>query len=611
MLRFCTPTACEADGGQLEYVQRISGGGVDRMSQTADTPLIIDLTPLKAYLDDVSVRGRTVLLPALHYAQSLYGWLPEPVQREISFALRVPLADIHGVIEFYTMFYGEPTAKRVIRVCEDPACSLAGGKDVMAAIEAATGLHHGETSADGSVTYEHVPCLGMCELAPCALDGEKPAGHITPADVPAFLDGTYPEPVAQPYGETRWLLKRVGVVDPMSLDEYRVTGGYEALPKVLAMTPDALIAKVDSYGIVGRGGAMFPLGRKWTFTRGADAPAEKKHIVVNADESEPGTFKDRCLMEEDPFSLIESMTIAAYAVGAENGWIFIRGEYPRSFTRLQNAVDLAREAGLLGENILGKGGFNFDIEVRLGAGAYICGEETALFEAIEGKRGFPRIKPPYPPNSGLFYQPTSVNNVETLCAMLAALNVGAEAWNSMGSEKSPGTKLFCLSGEVEKPGIYELPFGVSLGEVVEMAGGVTGGRELKAILMGGAAGVFVGADQLDMPLNYEESRSRNIPLGSGVIMVFSEEADLRQPMYELARFFAHESCGKCFPCQLGTQRQMEILDRIANQGETKPGDKMALQDLGFAMTETSLCGLGQTAASAVVSAIDLWPELVE
>ena len=611
MLRCCTGPACEHVRVQLEYVQRTLGGGTDRMAQAAKFPLTFDLTPLKVYLDDVAPRGRTMLLPALHHAQSLYGWLPESVQREISFALRVPLADVHGVIEFYTMFYGEPTAKRVIRICEDPACTLAGAKEVMAAIEATTGLHHGESSPDGELTYEHVPCLGMCELAPCALDAEKPLGQLTPADVPAVLDRSYPEPAAQPYGETRWLLKRVGVVDPASMAEYRAHGGYEGLPKALSMSPEDLIAEVDRYGIVGRGGAMFPLGRKWTFTRGADGPAANKHIVLNADESEPGTFKDRCLMEEDPFSVIESMTIAGYAVGAENGWIFVRGEYPRSFKRLQHAVHAAREAGLLGENVMGKQGFTFDIEVRLGAGAYICGEETALFEAIEGKRGFPRIKPPYPPNSGLFYQPTSVNNVETLCAMLAALNVGADAWNNLGSAGSPGTKLFCLSGEVARPGIYELPFGLTLGEVIEMAGGVTDDRALKAILMGGAAGVFVAPDQLDMKLNYEDSRSRNIPLGSGVIMVFSETADLRQPMYELARFFAHESCGKCFPCQLGTQRQMEILDRIANQGEVKPGDKMALQDLGFAMTETSLCGLGQTAASAVVSAIDLWPELVE
>ena len=581
------------------------------MSQATISPVTVDLAPLQEYLPTVASRGRTMLLPALHHAQSLYGWLPEAVQREISFALRVPLADVHGVIEFYTMFYSEPTAKRVIRVCEDPACSLAGGHQLMAALEAQLSLQPGETASDGSVTYEHVPCLGMCELAPCALNGERPAGQLTPADIPAFLAGEHPEPVAQPYGQPRWLLKRVGVVDPASLADYQAHGGYEALPRALGMTADALIAEVEGFGILGRGGAMFPLGRKWRFTRAVEAPADTKHIVVNADESEPGTFKDRVLMEEDPFALIEAMTIAGYAVGAENGWIFVRGEYPRCFQRLQVAVAAARSAGLLGRNILGHDGFHFDIEIRQGAGAYICGEETALFEAIEGKRGFPRIKPPYPPNSGLFHQPTAINNVETLVAMLAAMNVGGEAWRAQGTENSPGTKLFCLSGQVARPGVYELPFGATIAEVIAMAGGVTGSGTLQGVLMGGAAGIFVGPEQLDMPLTYEASRQHGVPLGSGVIMVFSDAVDMRQPLYELARFFAHESCGKCFPCQLGSQRQMEILDRIANQSDAHGQDKAALLDLGFTMTETSLCGLGQTAASAVLSAIKLWPELVE
>lgn len=569
----------------------------------------VDLSRLQPYLSQIAPRGRTMLLPTLHHAQSLYGWLPRAVQEAVSVTLRVPLADIHGVIEFYTMFYNEPTAKRVIRVCEDPACTLAGGKAVMQAIEGQLGLHHGQTSADGSVTYEHVPCLGMCELAPVALDGVHPAGDLTPATIPAFLNQTHPQPTANVYGSPLHLLKRLGNVDPASLSDYQATGGYTGLRNALQLTPEELIENIEGLGILGRGGAMFPLGRKWHFTRGA--AGDTKHIVVNADESEPGTFKDRCLMEEDPFALIEATTLAGYAVGAENGWIFVRGEYPRSYARLNEAIRQAKEAGYLGRHILGKRGFHFDIEVRLGAGAYICGEETALFEAIEGKRGFPRIKPPYPTTHGLFMQPSAVNNVETLMTALVAFNMGQEAWTALGTEKSPGTKLFCLSGHVAKPGIYELPFGLTIRELIEMAGGVPGGKSLQAVLMGGAAGIFIGPDQLDMPLTYEDSREKNIPLGSGVIMVFDETVDLRQPMYELARFFAHESCGKCFPCQLGSQRQMEILDRIAHNGGPQAGDKQALIDMGFAMTETSLCGLGQTAASAVVSAIELWPELVE
>jgi NADH-quinone oxidoreductase subunit F len=246
----------------------------------------------------------------------------------------------------------------------------------------------------------------------------------------------------------------------------------------------------------------------------------------------------------------------------------------------------------------------------MGAGAYICGEETALFEAIEGKRGFPRIKPPFPTTHGLFMQPTAVNNVETLVAALVVLENGLETWQQFGTEKSPGTKLFCLSGHVEKPGIYEVPFGLTIRELIEMAGGVPENKGIQAVLMGGAAGVFIGEEKLDMPLTYEDARESGIPLGSGVVLVFDETADLRKAMYQLSRFFAHESCGKCFPCQLGSQRQMEILDRIANNGGVKADDMQRLLDVGFTMTETSLCGLGQTAASAVVSAINLWPELV-
>jgi len=573
-----------------------------------------DLSVLQPYLEEIAPQGRTMLLPALHRAQSIYGWLPRNVQEAISRALRVPLADIHGVIEFYTMFYNEPTARRVVRVCEDPACALAGADAVMSAIEDKLGLHHGETSANGDrepVTYEHVPCLGMCEFAPVALNGARPAGDLSPEDVPAFLAGDYPEPQANVYGEPLLTLGRVGKVDPGSLEDYEAHGGYETLRRALSMSPEAIIDTIDEGKVVGRGGAMFPLGRKWAFTRGAEGNPSEKHIVANADESEPGTFKDRVLMEEDPFSLIEAMTLAAYVVGAENGWIFIRGEYPRAASRLQKAIRQAQDAGYLGHDLFGREGFHFDIELRVSAGAYICGEETALFEAIEGKRGFPRIKPPFPTTNGLFNQPTAINNIETFVTALALLRVGLDEWLALGTEDSPGTKWFCLSGHVARPGLYEVPFGHTVRDLIEMAGGVPGDRQIQAIMMGGAAGAFIAPDLLDTPLTYEDARAAGFPIGSGVIMVFDEAADLRQTLYQLSRFFAHESCGKCYPCQLGTQRQMEILENIALNGGPRPGDRETLLDVGFTMTETSLCGLGQTAGSAVMSAVRLWPELVE
>ncbi|HUF37229.1 MAG TPA: NAD(P)H-dependent oxidoreductase subunit E [Anaerolineales bacterium] len=567
----------------------------------------IDRAALTSFLDTHRHRGRTMLLPALHHAQSIYGWLPRAALAEISKFLRVPAADIHGVVEFYSMFYNSPTAKRVVRFCEDPACSLAGAEKLIHEAE----KHLGPEIEAGSVTFEKVPCLGMCEFAPAALDGERPGGGLIPQNLPAFLDGSQPEPRAKVYGERRWLLARVGVVDPGTLGDYLAHGGFAGLEKALAMAPDDLIAAIEGTGLLGRGGAMFPLGRKWRFTRDAPGAPSDKHIVVNADESEPGTFKDRVLLEEDPFAVIESTILAGYAVGAANGWIFVRGEYPRAYNRLAEAVRQCREAGWLGHEIGGVTGFNFDIEVRLGAGAYICGEETALFEAIEGKRGFPRIKPPFPVTHGLFHQPTAINNVETLVVARVALEIGLEKWKSVGTDDSPGTKLFCLSGHVAKPGLYEIAFGPTIAELIDLAGGVPGGRAIQAVLMGGAAGKFIGPDELDMPLTYEDARARDIPLGSGVVQVFDETADLPVHLYKLARFFAHESCGKCFPCQLGTQRQAEILARIAHNGGPTPADKVILLDIAHAMTETSLCGLGQTAAAAVVSAIERWPELVE
>lgn len=567
-----------------------------------------DLAPLMPILENYQGRRRDALLPLLHEAQAIYGWLPREVQVEIGKTLRVPLADIHGVIEFYSMFYNEPTGKKVIRVCEDLACQLAGVNQVKDALEQELNLSHGQTDEASDITLEYVPCLGMCDQAPAALADKRSVSFLKPSNISSLFNGNQAGSELVIGGEPLLMLGAIGDTDPLDLANYEKTGGYETLGRLINGKPEDIIQLVDDSGILGRGGAMFPLGRKWLFTRGT--PQEAKHIVINADESEPGTFKDRVIMEGDPFSLIEAATIAGYAVGAENGWIFVRGDYPQSFSTLKEAVKQARSAGYLGKDILGKKGFHFDIELRLSAGAYICGEETALFEAIEGKRGFPRIKPPFPTTNGLFNQPTAINNVETLVASLAALKLGVEKWREYGTEQSPGTKLFCLSGHVNQPGIYEVPFGKTIRELITLASGVPGGRDIQAVLVGGAAGVFVGPDMLDMRLTYEDSRSNNVPLGSGVIMVFNEETDMRSILRQIGHFFAHESCGKCFPCQIGTQRQLEILDRIATNG-AKPSDKAALSDIGLTMTETSLCGLGQTAGIAIKSAMKLWPEIVE
>jgi NADH-quinone oxidoreductase subunit F len=372
---------------------------------------------------------------------------------------------------------------------------------------------------------------------------------------------------------------------------------YSALEKAFRMKPTDVIAEIKLSGLVGRGGAAFPTGVKW---EGAvKAEGTEKYVVCNADESEPGTFKDRILLLDDPHRIIEGMCIAAYAIGASKGYIYLRGEYPYIVPVLENALSEARTAGYLGGN--------FDIEIRVGAGAYICGEETALFESIEGKRGFPRVKPPFPTTNGLFDKPTVINNVETLCNVPLIISKGSAEYRKIGTVKSPGPKLFCVSGDVTKPGLYEVPFGVTLRELMDMAGGVFG-KGMQAVLFGGAAGAFATSEHLNVKMTFEDLRAAGLPLGSGVVMVFNEKRDLRDVLKRLGKFFAHESCGKCYPCQLGSRRQMEILDRIA-VGKPLPGDFVRLQDVGWTMTDASLCGLGQTAASAVLSAMKLWPEL--
>ena len=557
----------------------------------------IDLAPLKLAVEKYIPLGRSGLLPALHAAQELYGWLPEEVASEIAKSLRVPLVDVHGVIEFYSLFYNEQVGRRFIRVCTDPACALKGGDRLLQHLCQHYKVEPGQTTDDLSLTIEQSPCLGLCEQAPAALVDKDAETNVSP-DFHSYDLGL---PKSLVYGSIRELTANCGA-GTTSLAKYR---RYEGLVKALQMEPAKVIAEIKTSGLVGRGGAAFPTGIKWEGA--AQTQADQKYVICNADESEPGTFKDRILLLDDPHKTIEGMCIAAYAIGATKGYIYVRGEYPYILPVLEKALEEARDAGWLGEQIQNSG-FSFDIEARVGAGAYICGEETALFESIEGKRGFPRVKPPFPTTHGLFGKPTVINNVETLCNVPMILEKGASAYRAIGTEKSPGPKLFCVSGDVKKPGLYEVPFGVTLRELLDMAGGVADGRELKSVLFGGAAGAFATSDHLDVKMTFEDLRAAGLPLGSGVVMVFDETRDMRDVLKRLGHFFAHESCGKCYPCQIGTQRQMEILDRLA-AGRTLPEDADRLQDVGWTMTDASLCGLGQTAATAVLSAMKLWPEL--
>lgn len=547
----------------------------------------LDLTPLKPAIEKYIPLGRSGLLPALHEAQKLYGWLPEAVASEVAATLRVPLADVHGVIEFYALFYNEPIGRKVIRVCADPACALKDADGLLAKLCQKHGVEPHQTHPKLNLTIEPSPCLGMCELAPAVWTMDN--GRWTVSNGSDESD----RPRSLVYGSIRQLTKNCGN-GTATLNAY---GEYKGLQKALQMQPQAVVEEIKASGLVGRGGAAFPTGIKW---EGAlNAPGYPKYVVCNADESEPGTFKDRILLLDDPHAVIEGMRIAAHAIGAEKGYIYVRGEYPYIVPVLETALKEAQEAGYLN---------GFEIEIRVGAGAYICGEETALFESIEGKRGFPRIKPPFPTTHGLFGKPTVINNVETLCNVPLILQNGAAEYRKIGTEKSPGSKLFCVSGDVVKPGLYEVPFGVTLRELLDMAGGVAKKKKLQSVLFGGAAGAFATSEHLDVKMTFEDLRAAGLPLGSGVVMVFDETRDMRDVLKRLGKFFAHESCGKCYPCQMGTQRQMEILNRIA-EGKIEDGDLIRLQDVGWTMTEASICGLGQTAASAVLSAMKLWPHL--
>jgi len=561
----------------------------------------VEITSLHTAIESYNPMGRSGLLPALHAAQKIYGWVSEPVASEIAKSLHIPLADVHGVIEFYSLFYNEPIGKRVIRVCTDVACALKGGDDVLNHLCSRHGLGPRQTTEDGSLTIEPSPCLGLCELAPVALVDDQAETNID------LKKDTYElgRPKSIVSGSLRLLTANCGN-GTTSLAKY---GEYAALKKAMSMKPEEVIAEIKASGLVGRGGAAFPTGVKWEGAAKAQADAGARYVICNADESEPGTFKDRILLIDDPHRTIEGMLIAGYAIGANKGYIYIRAEYPYILSVLENALNEAREASLLGENILGSG-FSFYIEIRVGAGAYICGEETALFESIEGKRGFPRVKPPFPTTHGLFGKPTVINNVETLCNVPLIITKGSEEYHKIGTEKSPGPKVFCVSGDVQKPGLYEVPFSVTLRDLLDMAGGVANAGQLQAILFGGAAGAFATSTHLDVKMTFEDLRAVGLPLGSGVVMVFDERRDLRDVLKRLGHFFAHESCGKCYPCQMGTQRQKEILDRVA-EGKVIEGDFVRLQDVGWTMTDASLCGLGQTAASAVLSAMKLWPEMFD
>ena len=394
--------------------------------------------------------------------------------------------------------------------------------------------------------------------------------------------------------EQRIVLERAGVIDPENIEEYIVLNGYQALAKALSeMTPEEVIKELDASGLQGRGGAGFPVGRKWSFV--AKAVGSPKYVVCNADESEPGTFKDRLILEGDPHSIVEALILSAYAVGASEGYIYIRGEYKLAYQRLEKAIHQARENGLLGKDIFGKG-FDFDLHVHAGAGAYICGEETALIESIEGKRGEPRARPPYPPTHGLWGKPTLVNNVETLANVPPIIRNGAAWYRQFGTPKSPGTKVYTILGNTNVTGLIEVPMGITLREVISIyAKGMKDNGVLKLFQTGGSSGSIAPASLQDTPMDFESFRKAGVSLGSGALLICDQRTCVVDLARVLTQFFRFESCGKCTPCRVGTERSYQILERIS-QDEGSLSDLDELLRLGEYMEKLSNCGLGQTAS---------------
>lgn len=399
----------------------------------------------------------------------------------------------------------------------------------------------------------------------------------------------------------RIVLKNCGLIDPENIDEYLAFDGYKALEKVLtSMSPDDVIKEVSDSGLRGRGGAGFPTGRKWQFAK--NSTDEQKYVACNADEGDPGAFMDRSVLEGDPHAIIEAMAIAAYAIGANKGYVYVRAEYPIAVHRLQVAIDQARDYGLLGDNIMGKG-FKFDLEIRLGAGAFVCGEETALMESVEGRRGEPRPRPPFPAVKGLFGKPTLLNNVETYANITQIILNGASWYASIGTEKSKGTKVFALGGNINNVGLVEVPMGITLREIVyDIGGGIPNGRKFKAAQTGGPSGGCIPEQYLDTPIDYESLSAIGSMMGSGGLIIMDDTTC----MVNLARFFldftVDESCGKCPPCRIGTKRMLEILERLV-AGKGKDGDIEKLEKLALNIKRSSLCGLGQTAPNPVLSTL--------
>ena len=534
------------------------------------------------------------IVAVLRAVQAERGYLSANAIGTVADILKIPHERAFGIASFYSMLSTQPRTSKVVRVCDSPACQVKGEADVCSALKAAAGVQ---------CTVEQSSCLGLCDRAPAALVGEHACGPLTPERANDALNGwcgdhpTYGTPMP---GEVRVTMARIGKIDPDSIDSAVKAGAYQALNAALSGPSSQVIDVVERAGLQGRGGAGFPVGRKWALV--AQTASDQKYVVCNFDESEPGTFKDRVIAESDPHLLLEGMALGAYAVGANQGYIYVRGEYEWISQRLERAIEQAQNRGWLGANIQGST-FSFHLHVHRGAGAYICGEESALLESLEGRRGEPRVRPPYPTTHGYFGTPTVVNNVESFCTVPPLLQRGAEWYRSMGTSNSPGVKVFTVCGHVNRPSAFEVPFGISLRQIIDQfGGGMRAGAPFKMALTGGAAGTIVPTAMLDLPIDTVSWR-HGLGLGSGAMLILDTSVSAVDLLLGLLRFFEFESCGKCTPCREGTREARILVERIAG-GKGRAADIAELNRLAKMLHMASFCGLGQSVAMPIESALE-------
>ncbi|HXO60775.1 MAG TPA: NADH-quinone oxidoreductase subunit NuoF [Candidatus Acidoferrales bacterium] len=559
---------------------------------------------------------RSALIPMLMYAQDEFGYISDEVIAEIAARLELRTVQVEETLEYYSMLHRKPMGKYHVQVCTNVACMLRGGNELLDRAKKRLEIGHKEVTKDGIFSLEEVECIGACTGAPALQINYDFYENLTPLTFDRLIqeldNGRRAEPVevisgalhAREKGEIPVISKRWGIENSTKIDVFLQHGGYQALDKALKqMTPESIIDEMKKSNLRGRGGAGFPTGMKWSFVP-KDSP-KAKYVICNADESEPGTCKDRPLMEMDPHQLIEGMVIAGRAIGSHQGFIYIRGEYRYVLDIVQGAITEAYERGYLGKNVLGSG-FDYDLLIHTGAGAYECGEESALMESLEGKRGYPRIKPPFPAVVGLYGCPTIINNVETLSAVPAIILGGGEAYANLGTPKNGGTRLLCVAGHVNKPGIYEIPLGMNMKEFIYgMAGGITGGKKLKAVIPGGSSCPLLTADEIDIPMDYDSVAKAGSMLGSGGMVVMDENTCMVDMARRIMHFYAHESCGWCIPCREGTTWLRKMLERI-HAGYGREQDIDMLSELSKNILGRSFCPLGDAAAMPTISIVQKW-----